>query len=61
MPVWPQAGFRVLGLVLLLVAMWFVYDGWFIFAALGVSLLTGWLDALPRAIHALRTRPKATP
>jgi uncharacterized membrane protein YhhN len=52
MHLWPQAAFQLVGLALLLVAVGYEFDGWFVIGALGASLLAGWLNAVPRAIVA---------
>jgi hypothetical protein len=53
MTLWPQAAFQLIGLALLLVAVGYEFDGWFVVGALGAALLAGWLNAVPRAIRSL--------
>jgi len=51
MQIWPQAAFQIIGLALLLVAVGYEFDGWFVVGALGAALLAGWLNAVPQAIR----------
>jgi hypothetical protein len=45
----PTALLRVAGLVLVAFAVGAVYDGWFVVGAIGLALVSGWLDGVPVA------------
>jgi hypothetical protein len=47
----PAALLRVAGLVLVAIAVGAVYDGWFVLGAIGLALVSGWLDGLPVAVR----------
>ena len=41
---------KLVGLISLLVAVWFLYDGWLVLGAFGLALLTGHLNGVPDAL-----------
>jgi hypothetical protein len=51
----PTAMLRVAGLVLVAFAVGAVYDGWFVVGAIGLALLSGWLDGVPLAVRGVMT------